>query len=83
MPHYRLNDGRIKIPTAWLIEQCGWKGKGNSEASVWQKQPLVLINATGNATSDDIIELEEEIVRSVHKKFGVTIEPEVEKIRNI
>ena len=51
--------------------------------SVWQKQPLVLINATGNATSDDIIELEEEIVRSVHKKFGVTIEPEVEKIRNI
>ena len=83
VPHYRLNDGRIKIPTAWLIEQCGWKGKGNSEASVWQKQPLVLINATGNATSDDIIELEEEIVRSVHKKFGVTIEPEVEKIRNI
>ncbi len=80
VPSYRLTDGRIKIPTAWFIERCGWKGRHNGGAAVWEKQPLVIVNATGNATADDIVGLEKEIVRSVHDRFKVTIEPEVEKI---
>ena len=80
VPSYRLTDGRIKIPTAWFIERCGWKGRQNGGAAVWEKQPLVIVNATGSATADDIIGLEEKIVRSVHDHFKVTIEPEVEKI---
>ena len=24
-PHYSMPNGKIKIPAAWLIEQCGWK----------------------------------------------------------
>ena len=80
VPSYRLTDGRIKIPTAWFIERCGWKGRQHGGAAVWEKQPLVIVNATGNATADDIAELEKEIIRSVHDRFSVTIEPEVEKI---
>lgn len=83
VPHYRLDDGRVKIPTAWLIERCDWKGECEGDAMVWQKQPLVLVNATGNATAADIIRLEEKIISSVHTRFGVTIEPEVEKIKDI
>lgn len=83
VPHYPTGDGRVKIPTAWMIEKCGWKGRSEGGAAVWQKQPLVLVNATGNASWSDIVGLEENIISSVYKKFGVTIEPEVEKIRNI
>lgn len=26
VPHYKVEDG-VKIPAAWLIDRCGWKGK--------------------------------------------------------
>ena len=83
VPHYILDNGKIKVPTAWLIEQCGLKGVCSGNAMVWHKQPLVIVNATGSATSADIIRLEEKIVESVKAKFGVTVEPEVEKIQSI
>lgn len=25
VPHYDLPDGLVKVPAAWMIEQCGWK----------------------------------------------------------
>ena len=33
MPHYALKEG-AKIPAAWLIEQCGWKGRRMGGAGV-------------------------------------------------
>lgn len=83
VPHYVLPDGFIKVPAAWLIDQCGFKGETCGGAAVWQKQPLVLVNATGDATPEDILELERRITALVHEKFGVRLSPEVEHIGDI
>ena len=83
MPHFpapspeeRAGERLVKIPAAWLIEQCGWKGKTLGGAQVWHKQPLVIVNA-GHATPQDIMALAAAVSRSVQDKFGIDIHPEV------
>lgn len=76
MPHYPAGEGWVKVPAGWMIDQCGWKGKHIGRAAVHEKQALVLIN-TGGATSEEIIHLANEIVRSVKNQFGIEIHPEV------
>ena len=70
----------IKLPAAWLIEQCGWKGKRSGGAAVWEKQPLVIVNYTGNAYPEEIIGLERRIIASVKTKFDIELHPEVDHI---
>ncbi len=79
VPYYAVGD-MYKIPAAWLIEQCGWKGKTVGNAGVWHLQPLVLINATGKASAQEIIDLENAIINSVRNNFGIELHPEVEHI---
>ena len=69
----------VKIPAAWLIEQCGWKGKTLGGAQVWPKQPLVIVNAN-HAAPQDIIDLATAVSASVKEKFGIEIRPEVNYI---
>ena len=76
MPSYEVDADRVKIPAAWMIDQCGWKGEQLGRAGVHHKQALVLVNC-GGATGQEIIALSEEIQRSVFDKFGVRIYPEV------
>ena len=78
VPHFE-QDGGIKIPAAWLIEQCGWKGKTIGGAQCYPKQPLVLVN-TGSASPQDIISLAQSICDSVKEKFNIDIRPEVNYI---
>lgn len=78
MPHFPSPQG-VKIPAAWLIEQCGWKGKTLGGAQVWPKQPLVIVNAD-NATAQDIMDLAAQVSKSVKEKFNITINPEVNYI---
>ena len=80
VPHYDLPDGMVKVPAAWMIEQCGWKGKRSGGAAVWDKQPLVIVNHTGEAYPEEIIGLEKRIIASVKAKFDVELHPEVEHI---
>ena len=79
VPHYVISEDEIKIPAAWLIEQCGWKGKRHGGAGVYEKQPLILVNL-GHATANDIMELASLIQQSVFKKFHIQLEPEVNYI---
>ena len=80
VPHYDLPDGSVKVPAAWMIEQCGWKGKRSGGAAVYDKQPLVIVNYTGEAYPEEIIGLERRIIASVKAKFGVDLHPEVDHI---
>ena len=65
----------MKIPAAWLIEQCGWKGRCLGRAGVNPLQPLVLTNL-GGATGKDIATLAETIQHDVFNKFGIQLRPE-------
>jgi UDP-N-acetylmuramate dehydrogenase len=76
MPGYVVDDTHMKIPAAWLIEQCGWKGAALGRAGVHLRQPLVLVNL-GGATGNDIKLLSDRIQQDVLGKFGVKITPEV------
>ncbi len=75
-PKYDVDADRVKVPAAWLIEQCGWKGKNLGKAGVHSRQPLVLVNL-GGATGSDIKMLSDNIVRDVWERFGIIIRPEV------
>ena len=76
IPFYELNDGRVKIPAGWMIDQCGWKGKALGPAAVHDKQALVLVNR-GGAKGSDILALSDAVRASVRAKFGIDIHPEV------
>lgn len=68
--------GYVKIPAAWLIEQCDFKGKRFGDVGVHEKHALVLVNyhqGTGKA----LLTLARNIQETVHRKFGVMLNPEV------
>lgn len=76
IPHYPTDNDLFKIPTAWLIDQCGWKGKRILNTGTHINHALVIVNY-GNATGNEIESLAEDIKISVWEKFGLEIIPEV------
>lgn len=71
------NENGIKVPAGWLIEQCGWKGKQIGNVASHKDQSLVIINATGKATGEEIYQFSQMIIDSVQEKFGILLEREV------
>lgn len=80
IPKYDLPNGNVKIPAAWLIEQCGWKGKQIGHTGNHAKQALVIVNY-GNASGIEIWQHALNVQKSVKEKFGVVLEPEVNVIK--
>jgi UDP-N-acetylmuramate dehydrogenase len=76
IPSFPGEHNMIKIPAAWLIEQCGWKGKTLVNIGVHKHQALVLVNY-GGGDGKKIWQLAMDIQSSVKEKFGVTLQPEV------
>ena len=79
VPHYDVGD-RVKVPAAWMIDQCGFKGMRLGGAQVYPKQPLVIVNATGSATPEEIVALERRVIDTIKDKYGIELHPEVEHV---
>ncbi|PWJ38616.1 UDP-N-acetylmuramate dehydrogenase [Sediminitomix flava] len=77
IPGYVLSESEVKVPAGWLIDQSGWKGKVIGNVGTYEKQALVLINATGMATGEEAWSYAQEVKQSVFKKFNIEINPEV------
>ena len=75
IPHYPQPDGRIKIAAAWLIEQCGWKGKRSGNVGVHPDHSLVLVNY-GERDGKVLLALADQIASAVFGTYGVNLEIE-------
>lgn len=67
-----------KTPAAFLIDICGFKGEKVGGAMVNPTQPAIILNFTGKATSEDVMNLFEKVKTEVYKKTGVTLDHEPE-----
>jgi len=70
------NQGRIKVPAAWLIEQAGFaKGYKLGRAGISSRHTLALVNL-GGASAEEIVALAGKIADAVEVCFGVRLEME-------
>lgn len=76
IPSYPAEANRVKVPAAWLIDQCGWKGHREGDVGCWPNQALVIVNY-GNASGEEIFQFSEKIQTSVMGKFGIELEREI------
>ncbi len=79
MPNFPAGKGKVKIPTGWLIESAGFKGKQIGPVSMYEKQALILVNH-GGAEAKHVLALVEKVKAAVKKKFGLEINEEVNVI---
>lgn len=74
LPAWQQADG-VKVSAAWLIEQCGWKGKRQADVGTFAKHALVLVNH-GKANGAQVWQFAQQIIASVQDTFGISLEPE-------
>ncbi|MCM1370122.1 MAG: UDP-N-acetylmuramate dehydrogenase [Candidatus Amulumruptor caecigallinarius] len=76
---HAINDNLVKVSAAWLIDHAGMKGHRVGGASVYDKQPLVIVN-DGDATAQDVMRLAEDVRKAVRRKYRINLHPEVNYI---
>ena len=80
IPHWATDDGRYKIPAAWLVEQSGFKDFHDPETGMatWPQQSLVFINEHATSTAQ-LLAFRDKIIEKVRITFGVNLiqEPEL------
>lgn len=75
IPLYDMSDGKYKVPTGWLIEKAGYKGKTLYGMHVHDKNALVLINQSATSYAE-LARARDEIMSAVRDQFRITIEQE-------
>lgn len=76
MPGYQIGSDEVKVPTAWLLDTLGFKGRFYGGIGSYDKQPLVLINK-GNGTGQELLTFSRAIKQKVYQTFQIVIENEV------
>ncbi|WP_083972311.1 UDP-N-acetylmuramate dehydrogenase [Actinoplanes awajinensis] len=76
MPHWPGENGTVKIPAAWLIENAGFpKGFAGAGVSISTKHTLALTNR-GSGDTAALLDLARTIRDGVRDRFGVELHPE-------
>lgn len=73
---FPVSDHEYKIAAGWLIESCGWKGVKNGNVGCYEKQALVIVSY-GIQSGKEVYDFSAAIIQSVHEKFGIQLEREV------
>lgn len=73
LPAYRQPDGNYKVPAAWLLERCGWKGRRQGDAGFYDRHALVLVNH-GHASGEELLALASDARRDVLDRFGIELD---------
>ncbi len=77
-PHFPQADGRIKVPSAWLIERAGLeRGTRLGPVGLSTRHTLAVVAHDG-ARATDVIAFAEHVRRKVDQVFGVKLVPEPE-----
>lgn len=76
VPAFPANDGKVKIPAAWLIERSGFsKGYQKGNAGLSTNHTLAVINRGGSSASE-IVALKNEIESRVEIVFSISLRTE-------
>ena len=77
-------DGRVKIPAAWLLEQAGFKDFHDPETGMgtWPAQCLVLVNERATSAAQ-LLQFQKKIVDAVEQMFGIALEQEPELLPTV
>ena len=78
---YSADDNMIKISAGKLLEELGWKGKWKDNVGVSEKHALCVIS-NKEATGKEIYTFIKKMQEDVEKEYGITLEPEVNIIKN-
>lgn len=76
IPNYPIDTKSTKVPAAWLIQECGFKGVKRGSVGCYKYQPLVIVNH-GGGSAEEIINLKNEIQKAVYSQFKIQLQPEV------
>lgn len=75
LPTYQMSGTRYKIPTGWLIETAGLKGRLLNGMRIHTENALVLINESASSYAD-LAAARSEIIATIRDKFQIKIEQE-------
>lgn len=75
LPCYEQDDGSVKLPAAWLIEQAGWKGIREGGVGIHPEHALVLVNYATDSGAE-LLAFANQIATSVNQQFGIELEME-------
>ena len=75
VPFFSIDKNKMKIPSAWLIENCGFsRGLRRSGVGISPKHSLALVNYSG--TTKELLSLSAEIETKVRQVYGICLEKE-------
>lgn len=76
VPYFDVDEARVKIPAAWLIERAGFaRGQRQGNVGLSSKHTLCLV-AHDNATAVELLCFARTMRDTVKQRFGVELRPE-------